>query len=123
MIGHIRKLSTPFYDKSAGKMDFKTRPALIIAQADSSDYVVLPISSVSIRSNLDPLFDIPIDPAVYPLSNLHHVSYARTHKQTVVHLGEIGGIICDLRTAYPDLYEEILSARRTFSAEIDKQNK
>lgn len=34
MIGQIRKVITPYYDRIKGGQAFKSRPALIIAKAD-----------------------------------------------------------------------------------------
>lgn len=102
-------------------MQFKGRPALIIAKADQEDYVVIPISTVSNRANLDPDYDVEIDPAVYPLLGLDHVSYARTHKQLVIHSAEIGTLYGDMKSNYIDLYLDILQKREQFSQSITDQ--
>ncbi len=111
----------PFYDQASGKMRYKVRPVLIVAQADTSDYVALPVSRVTRRENLDPTYDIEIDPAQYPQTGLTAVSYVRTHKQTVVHAGEITTKYGELKAAYGDLYLEILEKRERFSQEISDQ--
>ena len=121
MIGEIRKVITPYYDTKSGQNSFKSRPALIIAQADSSDYVALPVSRVSRRENLDPVFDIEVNPASYPALNLNSLSYVRTHKQTIIHITEIGDKIGDMKSNYKELYIEILSKREQFSEEITRQ--
>ena len=120
-IGEIRKALTPYYDLSKNAMSIKSRPALIIAQADSEDYVVLPISRITRRNNRDATFDIEIDPSVYPLLNLNAISYVRTHKQTIIHKAEIGDLIGDLKTDYSELYLQILETRERFSEEITNQ--
>lgn len=61
MIGKIYKARTPFYDQINHRMSYKARPALVLAKADAEDYVVLPVSSISIRANIDPVYDIEID--------------------------------------------------------------
>lgn len=121
MIGEIRKALTPFYDLRAQRMSFKSRPALLIAKADDFDYVALPVSSITRRENLNPTYDIEIDPAAYPNLNLRAVSYARTHKQTIVNAREIGGLISNMAKEYPDLYLSILEKREEFSKEVSKQ--
>lgn len=121
VIGEIRKIITPFYDLASSSMRFKFRPGLIIAQADSDDYVVLPISTISRRSNRNLSFDIELDPSQFPLLGLRSVSFARTHKQTTVHRGEIGDCIGDMKTSYPDLFLRVLEARECFSEEISSQ--
>lgn len=121
MIGEIRKLLTPFYNQRTHGMDMKTRPGLIIAKADSEDYVVLPISKISDSRRIDPVYDIKIDPAAYPMLSLNCVSYVRTHKQTVIHLAEIGDCISNMKTNYEDLFLEVLTKRDQFSAEVTNQ--
>lgn len=121
MIGEIRGILTPYYDLVQNKHSFKKRPALIIAQADASDYVVLPISRVTRKQNLDIVYDVLVDPAVYPLLNLTAISYIRTHKQTIVHFSEIGKIYGDLKSNYEELYIEILEKRELFSKLITDQ--
>ena len=102
-------------------MGFKKRPVLLIAQADTDDYNIIPISRVTNRHNLDSVYDVMIDPAVYPNAGLAELSFARTHKQTTVHTGEIDGHISDLKSVYPDLYLYILEMREQYSAEITEQ--
>lgn len=114
-IGEIRKTFTPYYDKVLKKQSIKSRPALIVGMADSSDYVVLPVSRVSIQSNRDADYDIEVDQAQYPLLYLNSVSYIRTHKQTVIHAAEIGDAISDLRNSYEDLYLTVIEKRDTFN--------
>ena len=121
MIGEIRTVLTPFYDARTSSMSIKSRPGLIIAKADSQDYVLLPVSTITRQWNVDPVYDIEVDPSVYPLLGLNKRSYIRTHKQTVVHGAEIGKFIGDLKGTYSELYLEVLTKREQFSAEITKQ--
>ena len=121
MIGEVRKILTQYYDSARGKMDFKARPALIIAQADPLDYVALPVSRVSRRENLHPIYDIEITPDQYPDLNLPFVSYVRTHKQIVVHYMEIGAVYGNMKTSYEELYLMILEKREAFSREVTDQ--
>lgn len=55
-----------YYDIRSKKMSFKSQPVLVIGQADTSDYVVLPISRVTNKANLDDYYDVPIDPTDAP---------------------------------------------------------
>lgn len=116
MIGKICSISTPYYDSRERQMKIKSRPALIIAQADISDYNVLPISKISDKSKIDPVYDIPIDPNKYPKLNLSVYSYIRTHKQTVTNKSQISKIWGDLKEDYPELYVAIAD-------KIEKYNK
>ena len=121
MIGEIRKIITPYYDMALGKKSFKSRPALIIAQADAGDYVVLPVSRVTRRENLHLIYDVEVDPAEYQELNLKDISYVRTHKQTIVHESEILSVYGDMKKHYAELYLEVLTKREKFSAEITSQ--
>lgn len=121
MIGKICTAITPYYDAVAKKRCFKSRPVLIVAKADNDDYVALPISKVSRRENVDRVYDIEVDPAKYPASSLTQLSYVRTHKQITVHISEIVRTVSDLRSAYQDLYIDILSKREQFSNAITQQ--
>lgn len=121
MIGKIYTARTPFYNQITQQMDYKARPALVLAKADTDDYIVLPVSSISISSNIDPIYDIKIDPTLYPKLNLKTTSYVRTHKQTVVHRANLRSEIGDLKSDYEDLYLEILEKREKFSNSITQQ--
>lgn len=121
MIGKIYKARTPYYDQATHTMSYKARPALILAKADNDDYVVLPVSSISISANIDPVYDIKIDPSLYPRINLSRTSYVRTHKQTVVHRANLRDEIGNLKSEYEDLYLEILEKREVFSSSITQQ--
>ena len=119
--GRIYKAIVQYFDRIGNKMAFKARPVLILAHADEFDFVVLPVSTISRKENLNKYYDVMIDPEKYPLSNLIKISYVRTHKQIIVHAAEITDEICDLRTNCPQLYSEILSKREEFSREITRQ--
>lgn len=121
MIGKICKARTPFYDLKTHQMSYKARPALVLAKADAEDYVILPVSSISIQSNIDPVYDIKIDPALYPNLNLKNISYVRTHKQTIIHRANLHGEIGDLKAEYNELYCKILKKRDAFSKTITQQ--
>lgn len=121
MIGEIRKVFLSYFDVKTNKNSFKSRPALIIAKADDTDYVVLPVSSITRRENVNALYDVEVDPAVYPLLGLRNLSFVRTHKQTIANLASIGDMIGDMKGSYEDLYLEILEKRAEFSKNISDQ--
>ena len=102
-------------------MSFKSRPALIIAKADKEDYVILPVSTITRKNNRDLEYDIEINPTKYPKLNLQKTSYVRTHKQTIIHIAEIGDFIGDLKNSYEELFLEILEKRDKFSKSITNQ--
>ena len=121
MIGKIYKARIPFYNQMTHQMSYKARPALVLAKADAEDYVVLPVSSISIRTNIDPVYDIEIDLGLYPKLNLRNTSYVRTHKQTIVNRANLRDEIGDLKSDYEELYLEILEKREAFSNSITQQ--
>lgn len=121
MIGEIRKVIVPFYNLINNKMSFKSRPALIIAKADKEDYVILPVSTITRQNNRDLEYDLEIEPTKYPKLNLPKISYVRTHKQTIIHIAEIGDFISDLKNSYEELFLEILEKREKFSKSITNQ--
>ena len=94
---------------------------LVLAKADDDDYVVLPVSSIPDKRNIDPVYDVKIDLELYPKLNLTKTSYVRTHKQTVVHRASLRDEIGDLKFEYADLYLEILEKREAFNNLITQQ--
>lgn len=99
-------------------MSFKKRPVLIIGQADTTDYVILPISRVTNRDNFDTYFDVQIEPTNVPLMNLLQCSYVRTHKKSVVHIGELDREIVNFREEYQDIYLDIIAKMEEFQKSI-----
>lgn len=118
MIGKICTILTPYYDSKSKQMTIKSRPALIIAQADSSDFNVLPVSKVSDKSKIDEFYDIPLDTNIYPLLNLTTFSYVRTHKQTTVNVREIGKVFGNMKGDYPDLYQTVVDKLKAYNERI-----
>lgn len=121
MIGKICKARTPFYDQLSHSMKYKARPALVLGKADNDDYVVLPVSSITIKTNIDAIYDVEIDSKKYPKLNLDHTSYVRTHKQTIVHRANLRDEIGDIKSNYKELYLEILNKREMFNDSVTKQ--
>lgn len=121
MIGKICKAITPFFDLNQNRMSYKSRPALVLAKADGDDFIILPISTITKKQNINPIYDVAIDPLKYPKLNLNRLSYVRTHKQTVVHRSSLIGEIGDISNNYQELYLEILLKRENFSNEVTAQ--
>jgi uncharacterized protein YifN (PemK superfamily) len=99
-------------------MSFKKRPVLVVGQADSSDYVVLPISRVTNQSNLDSDYDLEMNPPDFKKMNLTQKSYIRTHKQTVLHAASLTKVIVDFRSEYPDTYLDVISRMEDFQKQL-----
>ena len=121
MIGKIYWSVFPYFDMKTRQNRFKKRPVLIIAGPHNNDYTVLPVSSVSIRSNLHPKFDIILDPVAYPELRLSKTCYLRTHKQTIVHQAELTNLIGDLKHDYPDTYLKALELLEEFNSLVMNQ--
>lgn len=118
MIGKICSISTQYYDTKLHQMKIKSRPALVIAQADIGDYNVLPVSKVSDKSKVDVIYDVPLDPSAYPKLNLSAYSYVRTHKQTVVNRGQMSRIYGDMKHDYPNLYQTVADKIKDYNKQI-----
>ena len=108
MIGKLYTCTVEYYNAKERRLAWKGRPILIIGEPRNNDYTVLPVSTISKKENLDVGFDIEINPAVYSALGLNKVSYVRTHKQMTVHYAKLGHFIGDLRSHYPELFEEIM---------------
>lgn len=118
MIGKAYWAIFKYYDNSAHRMAFKKRPVLIIGQADESDYVVLPISRVTRRENIDQRYDFEIQVTAYPMLSLKTTSYIRTHKQSVANIGELADQIADFKNVYPDAYVEVIALVEEFQKKL-----
>lgn len=99
-------------------MGFKKRPVLIVGQADENDYVILPISRVTNRANIDSYYDLQITEENTPLMKLTQTSYIRTHKQSVVHKGELIKEIVDFKNEYPDIFIEVIAKMEEFQKKV-----
>ncbi len=116
MIGKVYKSLLPYYDKYTHTQKFKSRPCLLIGRADRGDYVILPISSVSDPSKIDPFYDIPLDKSRFTF--LHKNSFLRTHKQTICNAAFLKDQLADFRLTYEDTYIEALSKVEAFQKQI-----
>ncbi len=115
MIGKIYSTVFPYYDSITQKNSFKKRPVLIIGGPRNNDYTVLPISTVTKKANLDPEYDLEINPANYPLLHLDKLSYVRVHKQTTIHKVSLTSLIGDMKNEYADLYLKVLEKLEEFN--------
>lgn len=68
--------------------------------------------------NPDSDYDLEITQQNVPLMNLKQTSYIRTHKQSVVHAGELTREIVDFRGEYPDIYVDALAKMEKFQKKI-----
>ncbi|KAI4447047.1 hypothetical protein C823_001566 [Eubacterium plexicaudatum ASF492] len=118
MIGKIYWVIFKYYDNVKHSMSFKKRPVLIIGEADRKDYVVLPISRVTRKEHLDMRYDFEMQGKDYPALLLKATSYVRTHKQTVVNIGELAECIADFREEYPEAYISVMALVEEFQKEL-----
>ena len=118
MIGKAYWAIFKYYDNTAHKMAFKKRLVLIIGQADESDYVVLPISRVTRREHIDQKYDFEIQVSNYPKLSLKTTSYIRTHKQSVVNVGELADENADFRNEYSNAYIEVIALVEEFQKQL-----
>ena len=118
MIGKAYWAIFKYYDSSSHRMAFKKRPVLIIGQADASDYVVLPISRVTRQEHIDQKYDFEMQVNDYPKLSLRATSYIRTHKQSVMNIGELADQIADFKLEYPDAYIEVIELIEEFQKNL-----
>ena len=121
MIGKLYVSVFRYYDRAQKRESLKRRPVLIIGSADTSDYVVLPISKVTSKEHLHSFYDYNVGPKSHPNSNLNSESYIRTHKQTVMRKEELVMEISDFKALYPDDYREIIKRVGIFQESITAQ--
>ncbi|MCM1269966.1 MAG: hypothetical protein NC247_04980 [Ruminococcus flavefaciens] len=117
MIGFLCNVLLPYYDKSMKKMSYKNRPALVIGKADGEDYNILPVSRVTNRLYLDAVYDVPVDPKIYPNSKLTAYSYIRVHKQTAANKSRMR-IISNFKEEYPDLFLAVLQKLEEYNKNL-----
>ena len=120
MIGKIVKCLTQYYDARLQRISSKSRPALVLKSPEDDDYVVLPISTIPNRTNVNPVYDIEIDPSKFSRINLTRLSYVRTHRMISIPMQQIDTsiIIGDLKSDYEELFLEIVEKVEQFHNEI-----
>ena len=121
MIGCMCISIFPYYDIKSHANGFKKRPVLVIGQADSGDYVCLPISRVTRSEHIDAVYDVAISPNAVPLANLTQKSYIRTHKQTVVNNAALVKTVVNFKAEYAEIFKTIISKVKLFQMTMLKQ--
>lgn len=122
MIGKVYKSVVLYYDSKSQQTRTKTRPVLIVGGPRNNDYTVLPISTITLRKNLDPEFDILIDASSRSILNLPKECFIRTHKQMTVHRAELVSLYGDMKADIPDLYLDALVKMEGFQKRILAQS-
>ncbi|MCL1819956.1 MAG: hypothetical protein FWG36_04785 [Oscillospiraceae bacterium] len=117
-IGDVCIFTSPFYDNANNRNSFKKRPALIIGIADTDDYNVLPVSTVTRRKNIDPVYDIPVNHFAYNNLNLSFSSFIRVHKQTVFHDGALHKVLSNMKSLYPELYLSVIAKLEEYNKKL-----
>ena len=115
--GFICYSTFPYFDISTHKNQFKKRPVLVLAKADSGDYNVLPISTITASQHIDVDYDIKVDPLNYPKLKLSKVSYVRIHKQSTAYESSLS-FVSDMKKEYPDLFLKILEILEEYNKKI-----
>jgi len=120
MVGKIVRCLTQYYDTRLHRNSIKSRPALVLRSPENDDYVVLPISTIPNRINVNPVYDIEIDPSKFPKINLTRLSYIRTHRMVSIPMQQIDTsvIIGDLKSDYEELFLEIAEKVEQFHNEV-----
>lgn len=123
LVGKIKSSRMPYYDNKTNSIRFKARPILILKaekELGSSDFTVLPISSVSFKKNVNREFDIEVTQTAYPLLNLtKEVCYIRCGKIMTINKKDLAvNTICDLKNTYPELWQHIISSTKEYISDI-----
>ena len=120
MVGKIVRCLTQYYDAKLQRISIKSRPALVLKSPENDDYVVLPISTIPNRINVNPTYDIEIDPAKFSKINLTRISYIRNHRMVSIPIQQIDSsiIIGDLKSDYEELFLRIVEKVEQFHNEI-----
>lgn len=122
-IGKITTSKIPFYDNKSGEMKMKKRPVLIIGaekEVFPCDFNVLPVSTITFKEHINPLFDYEIEAEKCQIMNLKKSpSYIRVHKQSTCHSRNVDKrYFCDLVYDYNDIYTEIIDLHSKFNESL-----
>lgn len=118
MIGGVYLSIVDFYDTKLQRTSRKTRPVLIVDGPHENDYIVLPISTITKRQNLNPYYDILIPPQDRVTLNLPKECFIRTHKQVPIHGGSLHKLIGNMKSDIPDLYIDAIAKMEEFQRRI-----
>lgn len=118
MIGKVYLSVVDFYSRKLQAVSKKARPVLIVGGPNENDYIVLPISTITRRENLNPCYDILISPEQRTILNLPRECFIRTHKQMTVHSASLLKLKGDMKSDIPDLYLDAVAMMEKFQEEI-----
>lgn len=123
IVGHIKSSRIPYYDNKTNSIKFKSRPVLILKaekESGSSDFTVLPISSVNFKKNVNQKFDVEVTKETYPLLNLtKELCYIRCGKIMTINKKDLAvNSICDLKNIDPELWQHITNLTKEYISEI-----
>lgn len=120
MVGKIYPSFFKFKNRVTGKTETKSRPILIIAEpigAYDTEYIVLPVSTISISKFYNSDYDVSLKVKDFPLLKITRDCYVRAHKQTTMYRSDIDFQNCigDLKSDYPRVYHEVLEKIKKFN--------
>lgn len=115
MIGKIYISEIPYFDKETGKHGKKQRPILIILEPPvEQELTVLPVSTIPNKKYFDEKYDVLLEKTNYPKLKLSRDSYIRTHKQTTVYKPTCNCCLGNLKSDYPETYNDALQRLKMF---------
>ena len=120
MIGKVYQSIVDYYDSKTRSTRKKVRPVLIVGGPRNNDYIVLPISTITNRANLDPVYDILIDDAERTVLNLSKECFIRAHKQMPVHQAQLIRQKGNMKDDLPELYLTALEKMEQFQRFISE---
>ena len=121
MIGKLFLSVVDYYDSRTRTTRRKGRPVLVIAGPRNNDYTVLPVSTITNRVHLDPVYDVSIGSAEQAAMNLGQECFIRTHKQMTIHAAALIREKGDMKTDFPELYLTALAKMEQYQQEIMEQ--
>ena len=93
--------------------------------AQDSEYVVLPVSTLSNKSCYCKEYDILLEKSSLINSTLDKDSYVRAHKRTVIYKADIDFTKCivDLKKNHPPIFTEIIDKMSKYDSLIKESAK
>lgn len=118
MIGKVYLSIVDYYNVKTGRTERKSRPVLVIGGPRNNDYTVLPISTISKRQNVDPKFDVLVDPSSRSVLMLNRECFIRTHKQMPLHQASLYKELSNMKDSLPDLYLQAISLMEEYQQNL-----
>lgn len=118
MIGTVWLSVVDFYDIRTKTTRRKTRPVLVVGGPKSNDYTVLPVSTITMRQNVDSQYDILVDQTNRTILSLNKECFIRTHKQMTIHQAQLVKQLGDMKNDLPDLYLDAVGRMEEYQKEI-----